>query len=168
MHIRAVFRLSSVVFFISFMVAGCSLDSFRTNKSKASATGAPETLTYARELGVDLDSMTHTGSGLYYLDRTIGTGARAVPGKRVRVAYKGWLANGQLFDQSGEGDAIEFELGAGRVIEGWDEGLDGMLVGGRRLLVIPPALAYGSESPGAGIPPNATLVFDVVLVGVSP
>jgi FKBP-type peptidyl-prolyl cis-trans isomerase FkpA len=169
MRLRALLRLfSTASLVLTFTLTGCSLDSFRTNKTKSSTSGEPENLTYAKELGVDLGSMAHTGSGLYYLDRTIGSGAKAVAGKQVRVAYKGWLANGQLFDQSGENDPIEFQLGAGRVIDGWEEGIDGMLVGGRRLLVIPPALAYGNQSPGAGIPPNATLVFDIVLVGVSP
>jgi FKBP-type peptidyl-prolyl cis-trans isomerase len=111
--------------------------------------------------------MTRTPSGLLYLDRQVGTGATAVAGRRVSVGYVGSLANGFVFDQSGMGTPIEFVLGARQVIDGWDEGIAGMKVGGRRLLVVRPSLAYGDASPGAGIPPNATLVFDVTLDGVS-
>ncbi len=127
-------------------------------------TGQPETLTYEPALGVDLQLMTRTVSGLYYRDTQIGRGAIAGAGSRVRVAYQGWLADGSLFDESAEG--FVFPLGRGRVIGGWDEGVQGMKVGGRRMLVIPPALGYGSQSPGGGIPPNATLVFQVMLLTV--
>lgn len=149
------------------LITGCSLDSFR-KKPAASNTGEPETLTYAPALSVDIDKMTRTPSGLLYLDRKTGEGATATKGSVVRMGYSGWLPDGFLFDRSGQGDPIEFVLGQGRVISGWDEGIEGMKVGGRRLLVIRPSLAYGSESPGAGIPPNATLVFDVTLEGVTP
>jgi FKBP-type peptidyl-prolyl cis-trans isomerase len=128
--------------------------------------GEPETLQYAQKLDVHLDQMTKTPSGLLYLDRTIGTGASAEKGKRVSVGYVGSLADGMVFDQSAAGDPIQFVLGRGRVISGWDEGIAGMKVGGKRLLVIRPSLAYGNASPGAGIPPNATLVFEVTLEGV--
>lgn len=127
--------------------------------------GNPEQLTYAPELGVNLQRMKRTDSGLYYFDHTVGNGTEATYGKAVQVAYRGWLANGHLFDQSAE-RPIEFTLGEGEVIRGWDEGIAGMRVGGRRLLVIPPSQAYGDQSPGGGIPPNATLVFDVTLAGV--
>jgi FKBP-type peptidyl-prolyl cis-trans isomerase len=129
-------------------------------------TGEPETLQYAPALNVQLDRMTKTPSGLLYMDREIGTGAGAAKGKRVSVGYVGSLANGKIFDQSGPGDPIQFVLGRGQVISGWDEGIAGMKVGGKRLLVIRPSLAYGNASPGAGIPPNATLVFEVTLDGV--
>ncbi|MEO8296067.1 MAG: FKBP-type peptidyl-prolyl cis-trans isomerase [Gemmatimonadota bacterium] len=155
----AVYALSLVL-----LTMGCSLDTFR-KKTPSSGSGEPETLTYASELGVDLSKMTRTSSGLYYLDKQVGTGATAAAGNVVLVGYKGWLANGRLFDQSGEGDPIRFVLGSGRVIQGWDEGIEGMRVGGKRLLVIAPSLGYGAQSPGAGIPPNATLVFDVTLEG---
>jgi FKBP-type peptidyl-prolyl cis-trans isomerase FkpA len=102
-------------------------------------------------------------------DLVVGTGATAATGNNVTVAYTGWLhdsskaaAKGSQFDSG----TITFVLGAGRVIRGWDQGLVGMRVGGQRRLVIPPDLAYGNSSPGAGIPPNATLVFDVTLNGV--
>ena len=149
------------------MITACSMDSFR-KKPASTNTGEPETLTYASELGVDIDKMTRTPSGLLYLDRKIGEGPTATKGAVVGVGYVGWLADGQPFDRSAPGSPIEFPLGRRRVIAGWDEGIEGMKVGGRRLLVIRPSLAYGSESPGAGIPPNATLVFDVTLDRVTP
>lgn len=131
-------------------------------------SGQPEDLLYAPELQVDLSQMTRTASGLYYRDILAGRGAVAAAGQRVRVAYAGWLADGSEFDRSPDGRPYAFLLGRGQVIRGWDEGVSGMRVGGRRLLVIPPVLAYGRQSPGAGIPPNATLVFDVRLVQVQP
>ena len=110
--------------------------------------------------------MTRTQTGLYYLDRVVGTGPTAEYGKVVSVGYVGTLADGFIFDRSGNGDPIQFTLGEGEVILGWDEGIAGMKVGGRRLLVIRPSLGYGNVSPGAGIPPNATLVFELTLDGV--
>jgi FKBP-type peptidyl-prolyl cis-trans isomerase FkpA len=150
---------------LAIFLASCSLDTFRRHPPPH-VTGEPETLQYASELGVRLSDMTKTASGLYYLDRRVGDSVVAQPGNRVRVAYRGWLADGKLFDQSGAGQPIEFVLGQGRVIPGWDEGIAGMRAGGHRLLVIRPGLAYGDQSPGGGIPPGATLVFDVTLVGV--
>jgi FKBP-type peptidyl-prolyl cis-trans isomerase len=144
---------------------GCSVNTSGKSNS-SSVTGEPETLQYAPSLNVQLDQMTKTASGLLYLDRQVGTGAVAERGKRVSVGYVGSLANGQVFDKSDPGDPIEFLLGRRQVIDGWDEGIAGMKVGGKRLLVIRPSLAYGNASPGAGIPPNATLVFEVTLDGV--
>jgi FKBP-type peptidyl-prolyl cis-trans isomerase len=97
-----------------------------------------------------------------------GEGALAEKGKTVSVHYTGKLTNGTKFDSSlDRGQPIEFILGAGMVIKGWDQGIDGMKVGGKRKLTIPPELAYGARgTPGGPIPPNATLVFDVELVGV--
>jgi peptidylprolyl isomerase len=159
-------RISLLVAALALLsLPGCSMDVFR-KKSPQQVAGEPETLTYADQLNVDLDKMTRTASGLYYLDRTVGTGAVAAVDKIVKVGYVGSLANGFVFDQSGPGDPYEFTLGQGEVIFGWDEGIQGMKAGGRRLLVVPPSLAYGDASPGAGIPPNATLVFEVTLEGV--
>jgi FKBP-type peptidyl-prolyl cis-trans isomerase len=145
-------------------ITGCSLDIFRKPGARQVA-GEPETLSYTDRLQVRLGSMTRTESGLYYQDRVTGTGATAEYGKVVSVGYVGSLADGRIFDQS-RGAPIQFTLGEGEVILGWDEGIAGMKVGGRRLLVIRPSLAYGDASPGAGIPPNATLVFEVTLEGV--
>jgi FKBP-type peptidyl-prolyl cis-trans isomerase len=106
-----------------------------------------------------------TASGLEYWNIKQGTGALAIPGKKVKVDYTGWLTNGKKFDSSvGTGHPYEFTVGNGEVIKGWDEGIAGMKVGGKQLK-IPPELAYG-ESGRPGIPPNSTLIFDVQLVGV--
>jgi len=108
------------------------------------------------------------GSGLMIEEVKAGDGALATKGKTVSVHYTGKLTNGTKFDSSlDRGQPIEFVLGAGMVIKGWDQGIDGMKVGGKRKLTIPPELAYGARgTPGGPIPPNATLVFDVELVGV--
>lgn len=108
-----------------------------------------------------------TSSGLQYWDIKVGTGAVAANGHRVRVHYTGWLTNGTKFDSSVDrGQPFVFPLGAGRVIRGWDEGVAGMKVGGKRQLRIPSDLGYGARGAGNVIPPNATLVFDVELLGV--
>jgi FKBP-type peptidyl-prolyl cis-trans isomerase len=111
--------------------------------------------------------MTETPSGLRFRDDVEGAGASAGAGKHVSVHYTGTLTDGTKFDSSRDrGKPFEFELGAGRVIRGWDEGVEGMKVGGRRTLVIPPELGYGARGAGNVIPPNATLVFEVELLGV--
>jgi FKBP-type peptidyl-prolyl cis-trans isomerase len=110
-----------------------------------------------------------TASGLTYWDIKVGTGATAVAGRPVRVHYTGWLTNGRKFESSVDsGQPFVFNLGAGEVIQGWDEGVAGMKVGGKRQLKIPPALGYGARGAGGVIPPNATLIFDVDLLAVSP
>ena len=111
---------------------------------------------------------TTTPSGLQYTDEQVGTGQEAKAGDRVRVHYTGTLTDGRKFDSSRDrGTPFEFDLGAGRVIRGWDEGVAGMKVGGRRRLTIPPELGYGSRGAGSAIPPNSTLVFDVELLGIA-
>jgi FKBP-type peptidyl-prolyl cis-trans isomerase len=100
-------------------------------------------------------------------DVVVGTGAEAKTGNTVTVNYVGMLPDGTVFDASANhGQAFSFPLGGGRVIKGWDQGVVGMKVGGKRRLIIPADLAYGNQSPGAGIPANATLIFDIELVGV--
>jgi hypothetical protein len=121
---------------------------------------------FAPELGVNLSKTTETASGLHYIDERPGEGEPARAGRTVRVHYTGWLMDGSKFDSSRDrGEPLEFVLGRGQVIRGWDEGVTGMKVGGRRKLVIPPKLAYGARGVGP-IPPNSTLVFEVELVGV--
>ena len=115
--------------------------------------------------------MITTASGLQYEDTTVGTGATAQAGQHVTVHYTGWLYNGGAkgakFDSSKDrGQPFDFGLGAGMVIRGWDEGVQGMKVGGTRTLVIPPELGYGARGAGGVIPPNATLMFEVELLGV--
>lgn len=106
-------------------------------------------------------------SGLKYIDQVVGTGDVAVAGKTASVHYTGWLENGKKFDSSVDrGQPFSFPLGAGRVIKGWDEGVQGMKVGGKRKLTIPSELGYGSRGAGGVIPPNATLIFDVELLGI--
>jgi len=112
--------------------------------------------------------MPTTPSGLIIEDVTVGQGAAAAAGQKVTVHYTGWLTNGTKFDSSKDrNDPFVFPLGGGRVIKGWDEGVQGMKVGGKRKLTIPPALGYGARGAGGAIPPNATLVFEVELLGVA-
>jgi FKBP-type peptidyl-prolyl cis-trans isomerase len=110
---------------------------------------------------------TTTASGLEYWETKKGSGKLAEKGKKVSVHYTGWLTDGKEFDSSRDaGEPIQFQLGVGEVIKGWDEGIAGMKVGGKRQLRIPPALGYGARGAGSAIPPNATLIFDVELMGV--
>jgi FKBP-type peptidyl-prolyl cis-trans isomerase len=122
---------------------------------------------FSASLGVDTAAMTKTPSGLRYQELTPGQGEAAKAGQAVSVHYTGWLPNGEKFDSSRDRDEpFGFRLGAGEVIAGWDEGVAGMKVGGRRKLVIPPELAYGTAGAPPDIPPGATLVFDVELLDV--
>ncbi|MBC7500001.1 MAG: FKBP-type peptidyl-prolyl cis-trans isomerase [Herminiimonas sp.] len=115
---------------------------------------------------------TTTPSGLQYEEVNVGTGAEAKAGNHVSVHYTGWLRNddgsaGTKFDSSKDrNDPFEFGLGAGQVIKGWDEGVQGMKIGGIRKLIIPASLGYGARGAGGAIPPNATLIFEVELLGV--
>ena len=112
--------------------------------------------------GGSVDTLTQ----LVIQDTLVGQGREALPGTRVRVHYVGTLEDGQTFDSSlNRGQPIEFVLGGGEVIQGWDQGIRGMKVGGKRVLIIPPSLGYGAEGIGP-IPPNATLIFEVELVDV--
>ncbi len=115
--------------------------------------------------------MVTTASGLKYDDTVVGTGDGAVAGKMVSVHYTGWLdqagKKGKKFDSSVDrGEPFQFPLGAQRVIAGWDEGVAGMKLGGKRTLYIPASLGYGAQGAGSVIPPNANLIFDVELLGV--
>ena len=118
-------------------------------------------------------NMNETDSGLKYIDHQVGDGDEAVGGKTVEVHYTGWLyvdgERGSKFDSSlDRGQPFSFQLGAGQVIRGWDEGVQGMKVGGKRELIIPPDLGYGNRGAGRAIPPNTTLDFEVELLRVSP
>ncbi len=125
----------------------------------------PMTLDYAPDLGVDFDTMEQTAGGVWYRDDVVGEGEAAAPGRAALVHYTGYFPDGRSFDSSRTGgQPFPVQIGAGLVIPGWDDGLPGMRVGGRRLLVIPPDMAYGVEGAGRVIPPHAVLVFEVELV----
>ena len=132
------------VFCFVFLLVGCS-------------GGPPEVVT--------------TESGLQIIDHTVGDGDKAVKGDTIEVHYTGWFyedgTRGEKFDSSLDRDqAFQFELGAGQVIRGWDEGVEGMRVGGKRELILPPELGYGPSGSGGAIPPHATLNFEVQLLKV--
>jgi peptidylprolyl isomerase len=142
---------------------GCGEDGPEANPD----SGDPTKVTYAAELNVDLAAMTLLPSGVYIQDLGApGTGAEAVALKRVQVHYSGWLPDGRQFDTSAGGPPITFTLGAGEVIDGWDDGILGMKVGGKRKLVIPASRAYGEDGVPGVIPPYSVLVFDTELVFV--
>src|ERR1700751_6198812 len=109
---------------------------------------------------------TKTPDGLQYWDIKARTGRTADRGMTVKVHYTGWLTNGKKFDSSLGSSPFQFPIGAHQVIKGWEEGVSGMKVGGKRQLKIPPDLAYGKEGYPGAIPPNATLIFDIELLGV--
>jgi FKBP-type peptidyl-prolyl cis-trans isomerase len=144
------FALASALLSIALTASACGDDD---------ATG----LDFDPSLGVDLSAMTQSASGLYVQDVTVGTGTIAAIGTFATVRYSGWLVNGTRFDA---GD-LPFRLGRRAVIDGFDEGVRGMRVGGRRRIVIPPSLGYGSTGSGP-IPPNAYLLFDLELLSVAP
>ena len=112
-------------------------------------------------------STTTTPSGLIIEELVVGEGAEVMAGQYVSVHYTGWLTDGKKFDSSKDRDEpFEFPLARGHVIRGWDEGVQGMKIGGTRKLTIPPELGYGARGAGGVIPPNATLVFEVELLGI--
>lgn len=128
-----------------------------SNQADASALGGP----------MSADKAQILASGLRVTDIEVGTGPEAVAGQTVVVHYRGTLENGKQFDASYDrGKPFTFPLGRGQVIKGWDEGVQGMKVGGKRKLVIPPELGYGTRGAGGVIPPNATLIFDVELLDI--
>jgi FKBP-type peptidyl-prolyl cis-trans isomerase len=144
-------KLISIAIFFSFCIILISCSS-SSSSTKSENKNEP--------------TMIKTPSGLQYLDLVVGTGTEATAGKEVTVHYVGTLTDGKKFDSSRDrNEPFVFTLGAGRVIKGWDEGVAGMKVGGKRKLVIPPDLGYGSRGAGS-IPPNSTLIFEVELLGV--
>ncbi len=149
-------RLFLLIALMLPLLAGCGSD----------GPTAIEDTNFAPELGVDLSTMTRTNTGLYYKDLTVGTGAVVQAGQTVSAYYKGHFASGRMFDsRQAPAQPFVFILGVGGVIKGWDQGIPGMRVGGRRQLVIPASLAYGSEGRG-DIPPNSVLVFEVEIASV--
>jgi FKBP-type peptidyl-prolyl cis-trans isomerase len=159
-RLRIIAAMSSV---LALMTAACFGQSDTAKAKKISkpahaATSGPTKVTGAPK---------RTVSGLEYWDIVAGTGPTAATGQKVKVHYTGWLLSGKQFDSSiPSGKPFSFTLGAREVIKGWDEGVAGMKVGGKRQLRIPPDLAYGDRGYPGAIPPNATLIFDVQLLGV--
>jgi FKBP-type peptidyl-prolyl cis-trans isomerase FkpA len=131
--------------------------------AKKPAPARPNTAAPAKVTGDGVK----TASGLQYWDIRVGNGDLAKEGSHVRVHYTGWLTTGKKFDSSVDaGKPFDFTLGNGEVIKGWEEGVAGMKIGGKRQLRIPPELAYGEKGYPGAIPPNATLIFDIQLLGV--
>lgn len=127
----------------------------------------PVTAAQEKETGKGAGKMVTTESGLQYADLVVGTGRQAELGDTATVHYTGWLADGKKFDSSRDrNEPFSFRVGAGQVIKGWDEGVSTMKVGGKRKLIIPPQLGYGARGAGNVIPPNATLTFEVELLGL--
>lgn len=157
------------VLVLVFAQVGSKQDAIAANVIEA--TPAPTNLTENNNLIAskpmsDANVVT-TDSGLQYKDLEEGTGETPQRGQTVTVHYTGTLLNGKKFDSSRDrGQPFQFKIGVGQVIKGWDEGVGTMKVGGRRELIIPPELGYGASGAGGVIPPNATLVFDVELLGV--
>jgi FKBP-type peptidyl-prolyl cis-trans isomerase FkpA len=144
------------------VMLGCAVDEPQTQVKNDPAYDR-----FADTLHVNVRRMARRESGLYVQEVQLGGGRTAASGDTVAVQYEGHLPNGQLFDSSYlRGQPIQFILGLHQVVPGWEEGITGMRVGGKRRLVIPSQLAYGARGIGGVIPPNANLVFDVELVGV--
>lgn len=150
------------------LVAGCGggkTQKIETANGEAKTTETSE-MQKPQNGSAKADTVT-TASGLQYIDMVVGDGARPEAGKMVAVHYTGWLLDGTKFDSSKDrNQPFTFQLGQGRVIKGWDEGVAGMQVGGIRKLIIPSDLGYGARGAGNVIPPNATLVFEVELLGI--
>ncbi len=149
----------AAVFVVSALTAVFVFAQSATRTSTSPNTSAPTKVT---------GDGVKNPSGLVYWDIRVGNGEVAKEGSRVRVHYTGWLTNGKKFDSSVDaGKPFDFTIGNGEVIKGWEEGVAGMRVGGKRQLRIPSDLAYGTDgTPDGTIPPNATLIFDVQLLGV--
>ncbi len=144
----------------------CALPLLAAGCGDASGPGDPDltSVTFAPELHVDISTMTRVGDGVYVRDLTVGDGADVVENKVISVRYQGWLTDGTRFDHNLAPRAVfQLVLGQRRVIAGWEQGLVGMKVGGKRLLVIPPSLGYGNQANGP-IPANSVLVFEVEVV----
>lgn len=140
-------------------LGACGDDVNSPASSSRTSPSVPATDTYAASLGVNIATMTKKSDNLYFQDLAVGTGEPVTVGRTLTMNYTGWLANGTRFD----GGQFAFALGTGMVIAGWDQGIQGMKVGGKRKLVIGSELGYGARGSGP-IPPHATLVFDVEVV----
>lgn len=152
-------RAASLIFVLA--LAGCGLGS-TTEPQEEVEFEVIEEVTFAASLGIDLSAMDKLPSGVYILDRVVGTGESLAYGNNADLNYRGWLSTGVLFDQG----TFSFLMGNSEVIPGFEQGMLGMKVGGTRLMIIPPILAYG-ERGAPGIPPGSIVVFEVELLNVS-
>ncbi|MCE9628005.1 MAG: FKBP-type peptidyl-prolyl cis-trans isomerase [Candidatus Eisenbacteria bacterium] len=150
------------------LLAGCNETAQQSGSTPTTTTQATTTPAAGDAAAPATGGKVHKlASGLQYEDMVVGSGKMADPGMNVSVHYTGWLTDGTKFDSSVDrGQPFQFQLGAGQVIRGWDEGVKGMRIGGKRKLTIPPDMGYGANGTGGVIPPNATLVFDVELLDV--
>jgi peptidylprolyl isomerase len=142
---------------VAIMMFAGLISAAQTKTGAAPTVGGPTKVTGAG---------TKTATGLQYWDIKVGSGRTADKGMTVKVHYTGWLTSGKKFDSSVGKDPFKFRIGAHQVIKGWEEGVVGMRVGGKRQLRIPPDLAYGAEGYPGLIPPNSALIFDIQLLGV--
>jgi FKBP-type peptidyl-prolyl cis-trans isomerase FkpA len=161
----------ALVLALAVLGTACSQSEAPKQDQATAPQSSPAATTATASTQPTIAAPTQTGATVTELqkeDSKIGTGDEAVAGKRVTVHYTGWLTDGTKFDSSKDrGQPFTFQLGGGQVIKGWDQGVAGMKVGGIRKLTIPPDLGYGARGAGGVIPPNATLVFEVELLGVN-
>jgi len=163
-------KISLILFMgVGVIILGCGSADKQSNRAQGQGERSSGTAQKQIEQAAPVEpgKATLTASGMSIQDLIEGTGAVAESGKIVSVHYTGWLMDGTKFDSSVDrGYPYEFKLGGGRVIKGWDEGMAGMKVGGKRVLIIPPELGYGERGAGNIIPPDATLKLEVELLGV--